>query len=145
MLLVIVIVVEFVQNIPKLPNFVKICPKIINLRNFEIPPKVEILIIFKKKILYIEDTLKHVFTIWIFNTKFFVCLFHCQKTAFVCEFKNTPLWKIVFSQCSTLPMGMRFYRHIPNSPRDKNKMLHNPCLLEKVVSWAFKTLLSPFV
>jgi hypothetical protein len=33
-------------------------------------------------------------------------------------------------------MDMRFCRHIPNSPRDKNKMLHNPCLLEKVVFWA---------
>jgi hypothetical protein len=41
-------------------------------------------------------------------------------------------------------MGMRFCRHIPNSPKDKNKMLHNPCLLENVVFWAFKTLLSPF-
>jgi hypothetical protein len=41
-------------------------------------------------------------------------------------------------------MDMRFCRHIPNSPRDKNKMLHNPWLLEKVVFWAFKTLLSPF-
>jgi hypothetical protein len=40
-------------------------------------------------------------------------------------------------------MGMRFCRHILNSPRDKNKMLHKPCLLEKVVFWAFKTLLSP--
>jgi type VI protein secretion system component Hcp len=39
-------------------------------------------------------------------------------------------------------MGMRFFTHIPNSPRDKNKMSHNPCLLEKVVFWAFKTLLS---
>jgi hypothetical protein len=41
-------------------------------------------------------------------------------------------------------MGMRFCRHVPNSSRDKNKMLHNPCLLEKVVFWAFKTLLSSF-
>jgi hypothetical protein len=41
-------------------------------------------------------------------------------------------------------MDMRFCRHIPNSPKDKNKMLHNPCLLEQVVFWDFKTLLSPF-
>jgi hypothetical protein len=27
---------------------------------------------------------------------------------------------------------------------DKNKMLYNQCLLEKVVFWAFKTLLYPF-
>jgi hypothetical protein len=38
------IAIEFAQNNPKQPNFVKICPKIINLRNFEIPPKIEILI-----------------------------------------------------------------------------------------------------
>jgi hypothetical protein len=41
-------------------------------------------------------------------------------------------------------MDMRFCRHIPNPPRDKNKMSHNPCLLEKVVFWASKTLLSSF-
>jgi hypothetical protein len=40
-------------------------------------------------------------------------------------------------------MSMRFCRHIPNSPRDKNDMSHNPCLLGKVVFWAFKILLSP--
>jgi hypothetical protein len=41
-------------------------------------------------------------------------------------------------------MGMRFCKHIPNSPRDKNKMSHNPCLSEEVVFWAFKTMLSSF-
>jgi hypothetical protein len=41
-------------------------------------------------------------------------------------------------------MDMRFCRHIPNSLRNKNRMLYNPCLLEKVVFWAFKTLLSFF-
>jgi hypothetical protein len=49
MLSAIAIVVEFAQNCPKLPNFVKICPKTISLTNFEIPPKIEILIFFKKK------------------------------------------------------------------------------------------------
>jgi hypothetical protein len=33
---------------PKLPKTAKICPKTINLRNFEIPPKIEILVFFKK-------------------------------------------------------------------------------------------------
>jgi hypothetical protein len=54
------------------------------------------------------------------------------------------LCKIFFSQCSTPLVGIRYCRHIPNPPRDKNKMSHNPCLLEKVVFWAFKTLMSPF-
>jgi hypothetical protein len=43
------IVAEFAQNCPKLPTFVKIYPKIISWRNFEIPPKIEIFIFFKKK------------------------------------------------------------------------------------------------
>jgi hypothetical protein len=51
--------------------------------------------------------------------------------------------KYFFSQCSTSLVGMRFCRHVPNSPRDKNKMLYNPCLLEEVDSLAFKILLSP--
>jgi hypothetical protein len=34
---------------PKLPKFAKICPKTIRLRNFEMPPKIEILLFFKKK------------------------------------------------------------------------------------------------
>jgi hypothetical protein len=43
---------EFVQNYPKLPKFAKICLKTISLRNFEVPPKNEILIFFKKKIIF---------------------------------------------------------------------------------------------
>jgi hypothetical protein len=43
------IATESAQNSPKLPNFVKICPKTISLRNFEIPPKIKILIFFQKK------------------------------------------------------------------------------------------------
>jgi hypothetical protein len=39
---------EFAQNCPKQCETVKICPKTISLRNFEIPPKIEILIFFKK-------------------------------------------------------------------------------------------------
>jgi hypothetical protein len=39
---------------------------------------------------------------------------------------------------------MKFCRHVSNSPRDKNKILLNPYLIEKVFFWAFKTLLSSF-
>jgi hypothetical protein len=28
--------------------------------------------------------------------EFFICYFYCQKTAFVCEFQHTPLWKMIF-------------------------------------------------
>ena len=40
---------RFVQIYPKLPKFAKICPKTITLRNFEMPPKIEILGFFKNK------------------------------------------------------------------------------------------------
>jgi hypothetical protein len=48
MLLTIAMAVEAAQN----------CPKTICLRNFGIPPKIEILIFFKKKIMYIEEAPK---------------------------------------------------------------------------------------
>jgi hypothetical protein len=48
--------------------------------------------------------------------------------------------KYFFPQCSTSLVDMRFCRYIP---RDKNKMMHHPSLLEKVVFLASKTLLSP--
>jgi hypothetical protein len=38
------------QNCPKLPKSAKICPTTISLRNFEMPPKSEILVFFKIKI-----------------------------------------------------------------------------------------------
>ena len=48
-LLATTIATESTQNNPKLQNFVKICPKTISLRKFEIPPKIKILTFFKKK------------------------------------------------------------------------------------------------
>jgi hypothetical protein len=38
---------------------------------------------------------------------------------------------------------MRFWRHVPNSLRNKNMERHIPYLLKKIVSLGFKTLLSP--
>jgi hypothetical protein len=74
----------------------------------------------------------------------FKCYFYCQKTAFVCEFQHTPLWKLmIFSRFHTL-CGMRFCGHVPNSPRNKNlkRLILN--LLKKVVFLDPKRLLSPF-
>jgi hypothetical protein len=42
-------VAKSAQMYPKLPKFVEICPKTISLSNFEMPPKIEILIFFKNK------------------------------------------------------------------------------------------------
>jgi hypothetical protein len=43
--------------------------------NFEIPPKIEILVFFKKKIERVEEALEHVSTVWIFNPRIFHMLF----------------------------------------------------------------------
>jgi hypothetical protein len=40
-------------------------------------------------------------------------------------------------------VGMRFYGHVPNSPRSKNPKEHISYLLEKVVFLDSKRLLSP--
>jgi hypothetical protein len=67
---------ESAQNCPKLPKFAKICPKTISLRNFEMPPKIEILVFLKKnKNLCIEEALEYMFTIWIFNKIIFYMSF----------------------------------------------------------------------
>jgi hypothetical protein len=42
------------QNYLKVPKFAEICPKTISLRNFEMPPKIEILVFFKNKNFYVE-------------------------------------------------------------------------------------------
>jgi hypothetical protein len=90
-------VVEFAQNYPKLPNFVKICPKTISLRNFEIPPKLEILILFKKKNLVCRGRTKACAHHLDFQyNNFLYALLYCQKTPFVREFQHIPLWKIIF-------------------------------------------------
>jgi hypothetical protein len=74
------IVAESAQSSPKLPKFGKMCPKTISLKNFEIPPKIEILTFFSKKnILYVDDALKHVLTIWNFNKTIFCMLFLLSK------------------------------------------------------------------
>jgi hypothetical protein len=48
-----VYVAESTQICPKLPEIAKICPKTISLRNFEMPPKFEILMFFKNKKFYV--------------------------------------------------------------------------------------------
>jgi hypothetical protein len=82
-----------------LPKLAKICPKTISLRNSKMPPKIEILVFFKnkkQKLLCVEEALECMFTVWISNIIIFICLFYCQKTAFVCEFQHTPLRKMIF-------------------------------------------------
>jgi hypothetical protein len=54
---------KFTKNWPKLAKSAEICSKIISLKNFEIPPKMKILMFFKTKNLYIDKAPKHVLTI----------------------------------------------------------------------------------
>jgi hypothetical protein len=63
--------------------------------------------------------------------EFYICLFYCQKTAFVCEFQHTPLWKMIFSSMFHTSCGYEILRLIPY-------------LLLKMVFLAFKTLLFLF-
>jgi hypothetical protein len=84
-------------NAANLPKTAKICPKTITLRNFEMPPKIEIFIFFKRnKNLHVVETLKHVLTLWIFRKIIFYMSFYCQKTTFACEFQHIPLRKMIF-------------------------------------------------
>jgi hypothetical protein len=56
-------------------------PKAARRRNFEIPPKIEISVFFKKiKILHIEEALEHVSTVRMFNPRMFYMLFLLSKT-----------------------------------------------------------------
>jgi hypothetical protein len=67
------------QNLPKFAQNCQNLPKSTQRQNFEIPPKIEILVFFQKNILHIEEVLEHVFTIWIFNPRIFHMLFLLSK------------------------------------------------------------------
>jgi hypothetical protein len=53
MLLATTTAAKSVQICPKLFKTAKICPKTISLRNFEMPPKIEILVFLKIKKFYV--------------------------------------------------------------------------------------------
>jgi hypothetical protein len=53
MLSAIINAAESTQICPKLPKFAKICPKTIRMRNFEMPPKIEISVFFQNKNFYV--------------------------------------------------------------------------------------------
>jgi hypothetical protein len=59
------------QICPKVPKSAEICPKTISLKNFEIPPKYEIFLFFLFFILFVEEALSYMLTVWIFNTSIF--------------------------------------------------------------------------
>jgi hypothetical protein len=72
----------------------------------------------------------HVLPVWIFNTSIFGDVFSIvKKRPLFVNFHILIVGK-KNPQCSTPLVGMRFCRHVLNSPRDKNKMLHNSRLLK---------------
>jgi hypothetical protein len=114
----------------------QICPKAISLRNFEIPPKIEILISSKKKetLQHIKEGPKYVLSIWIFNTTIFYMSFLLSKIAFICKFQHIPLLKIIFFSTLHTPFWYEILLNVPNSARNKNIKSQNPYLLQIIVS-----------
>jgi hypothetical protein len=61
-------------------NSTQNCQKSVQRRNFEIPPKIKILELFKNKnFVCVEEALEHVSTVWIFNPRIFYMLFLLPK------------------------------------------------------------------
>jgi hypothetical protein len=79
----------------------------------------------------------------VFNTTILEMSFLLSKNGLCWWISAYPIVGKKNSQYSTPLVGMRYFRHIPNSPKDKNKMMHHPCVLEKIVFLDSKTLLSP--
>jgi hypothetical protein len=79
---------------PNLPKTAQISLKTISSWNFEIPPKIEILVFFKKKTSMCRRDIKALrLRFWLLWQEFSICLFQCQKMAIICEFQYTFLWK----------------------------------------------------
>jgi hypothetical protein len=66
-----------------------------------------------------------------------MCLFCCQKTAFVCEFQHTPLQRMMFL-LMFYTGGMRFLGYVPNSLRNKNMRGTHHIYFKKWFSWPSK-------
>jgi hypothetical protein len=66
-----------------------------------------------------------------------------KKRPSLVNFSISHCGKYYFSQYSTPLVGMRFCRYIPSSLRNKNRIMHHPCLLEKVVFWTPKLCCPP--
>jgi hypothetical protein len=94
------------QNLPK---FSKIYPKTITVKNFEIPPKFEILVFFQKK---------------------YSAFFIVQKQSLYVNFNISLHAKTIFSWFHI--SYMRFCNIIFNSLKNKNLKFLNPYLLQKM-------------
>jgi hypothetical protein len=105
-------------------------PKSARRWNFEIPPKIEILVFFKNKICACRGGTRACFHCSDFQSKnFSYPIFIVKKWPLYVNFSIPPCGKWFLSQCSTPLLGMRFRGHVPNSLRNKNMERHIPYLL----------------
>jgi hypothetical protein len=123
------------QNYLKLPKTTKICPETISSRNFEIPPKIEILVFFKIKTSMCRGGTKAWAYHLDFQSKNFPCaFFNVKKWPFNVNFSTPLCAKWLFFQGSIHFVDMRFCLHVPNSPRNKNLKSLN---LNPLLKWFF--------
>jgi hypothetical protein len=74
---------------------------------------------------------------------FIYVFFIVKKRPLYVNFSIPPCRKCFFSQCSTPLVGMKFWKHVPNSLRNKNMERQISYLLKTLVFLAFETLQSP--
>jgi hypothetical protein len=123
----------------------QILPKSAQSRNFEIPPKIEILVIFKNKISIYRRGTRACFHRLDFQSKnFSYAIFIVKKRSLYVNFSILPCGHWWFYQGSTPCVGMRFCGHVPNSPRNKNLKRLTLNLLGKVVFLDPKDCCPPF-
>jgi hypothetical protein len=119
-------------------------PKSAQIRNFEIPPKIKILVFLKYKISTCRGGTRACFHHLDFQSKnFSYTIFIIKKRPLYMNFSIPHCGNWWFSQGSTPCVSMRFCGHLPNSPKNKNPKRHISYLLEKVVFLDPKRLLSP--
>jgi hypothetical protein len=113
------------------PSMQQNLPKTAQRWNFEIPPKIEILVFSKNKnkSMYRRGT-RACFHCLDFQSKnFSYAIFIVKKRPLYVNFSIPLCRKWFFPQCSTRLVGMRFWGHVPNSLRNKNMERHIPYLL----------------
>jgi hypothetical protein len=111
---------------PKLPNLQKFAQR----RNFEIPPKIEILVFSKIIICTCREGTRACFHRLYFQSKNFIYVFFIvKKWPLHVNFSIPPCGKWFFLQCSAPLVGMRFWGYVPNSLRNKNMERLIPYLL----------------
>jgi hypothetical protein len=119
-----------IANVEILPKTAKICPNTISLRNFEIPPKIEILVFLKNKFSVCRGGTRACIHHLDFQYKKFSYAFIVVKNRPVhVNFSIRACGNGCFSQDSIPLVGMKFCEHVPNLLRNKTLKRLIPNLL----------------